>query len=543
MKLKNFTIIVMLFASLQLGKATCTSAPTNLSVVQNGAQMSFLWNDVAATSYIIEIRDPQYNTPWSDPDAVYRDTLNATTHDFPFSIQGYSLEWRVRAVCPAGELISASQLFTSDCASAASIQAQDIGFDTVRLSWTFNGIVGEEYGWSVGYRVLGSSAWIPLQFNSGGYLSSITVNNFATLRGLTPGTTYEWCVNQNCNYTGTISNPVISQFTTLVPSCPAPVSYPASNITLNSAVLNWQALPQATGYFVQWFINNSPVPSGTATVSNNSYLLTGLQPGNGVLYRVSAICPYVSGYNFSTFASFETPTGPPPPVSSYFIDYFKVGSIERVSGAEPGGYINTGLSTQVVRGQRYQFRVSMGSTGAYVKQNYAFYLDMNGNGNLEINERLFGVGAAFNANTITLNLTIPATATPGQAQLRVIMKTANGGIQPSISPGPGVEIEDYWLDILPSASSSRPVISSEFLKSENIVFENPSNGLLSIRNMSDVSQLRIMNQVGQLIMQKSYAVSEESDMIDLTSQTNGIYYMEFTDTNGIRKTEKIIIQH
>ncbi len=61
--------------------------------------------------------------------------------------------------------------------------------------------------------------------------------------------------------------------------------------------------------------------------------------------------------------------------------------------------------------------------------------------------------------------------------------------------------------------------------------------------MSDVSQLRIMNQVGQLIMQKSYAVSEESDMIDLTSQTNGIYYMEFTDTNGIRKTEKIIIQH
>lgn len=504
--------------------------------------MSFQWNDVGANSYIIEIRDPQYNTPWTDPDAVYRDTVNTPNHNFPFSIQGYSLEWRVRAICPGGELISTAQMFTSECATAASIQAMDIGYDTVRLTWTFNGFVSETYGWTVSYRVLGSSAWIPIQFNYGGYLSAITENNYTILRGLTPSTTYEWCVNQVCNYSGTFSNPVVSQFSTLVPSCPAPVTYPTSNITLNSAVLNWQAIPQATGYFIQWFRNNFNLPSGSATVNSNSYLITGLQPGDAILYRVSAVCPFVNGYNFSSFNSFETLQAPLPPVSTYFIDYFKVGGIERVSGAESGGYINTGLSTQVVAGQSYQFRVSMGSIGPYVKQNYAIYLDKNRNGNLEVNERLFGVGAAFNPNIINLNLTIPSNSSSGLALLRVIMKTANGGIQPNISTGPGVEIEDYWLDIQSTVPSSRPSISDIKLKSQFISFENPNNGWLNIRYMNEISQLKILNQIGQLIIEKSYFEPTDSDIIDLTSQMSGTYFMEFTDINGIKKTEKFVIQ-
>lgn len=542
MNLKFITFIAVLFMSLQIGKSTCTSAPSTLSESQNGAQVTFTWNDVGASSYIIEIRDPQY--PWTDPDVTFRETLTTNTYDFPFSIQGFSFEWRIRAICAAGEFTSISRPFTTVCATASTAQAQDISYDSARLTWSFNEIPGETYLWSVGYRVLGSSTWIPLQFSNGGYISNTTTNDFVILSGLVPGTIYEWCVNQYCNMSGSYSDPVISQFSTLIPSCPAPVSYPASNITQNSAVLNWQALPQATGYFVQWFINNSPLPSGTTTVAGNSYLLTGLQPGNAVLYRVSAICPYVNGYNFSTFASFETPAAPPPPVSSFFIDYFKVGSIERVSGAESGGYINTGLSTNVVTGQVYQFKVSMGSTAAYTKQNYAIYLDMNGNNILDLNERLFGVGAAFNANIINLNLTIPTTATPGLARLRVIMKTANGGIQPNIAPGTGVEIEDYWLNIQASGISNRPSnISTNMLQNEEILFENPSNGWLKIRNMDQVSQLRIINQVGQLVFEKSYAIREENDIIDISSQKNGIYFIEVTKANGLRKIEKLLLRH
>ena len=90
MNLKFITSIVVLFMSLQIGKSTCTSAPSTLSESQNGAQVTFTWNDVGASSYIIEIRDPQY--PWTDPDVTFRETLTTTTYDFPFSIQGFSFE-------------------------------------------------------------------------------------------------------------------------------------------------------------------------------------------------------------------------------------------------------------------------------------------------------------------------------------------------------------------------------------------------------------------------------------------------------------------
>ncbi len=539
MKLKLFTLLVFLIAALQQGKTTCTSAPTNLVASQNGSQMLFSWSDVGASSYIIEIRDPSINYPWEDLYTTFRDTVSTASYSPDFGVQGYQLEWRIRAICAAGEQISTPVFFNTVCAVASSAQTQDIGFDTVRLVWNFNGIPTENYFWSLGYRVLGASSWISIPFSSTNYTPVYST----ILRNLLPNTTYEWCVNQVCSYTNTIGDPVISQFTTpSSPICPNPSILPASNITSTSATLNWGTVPQASNYYVQWFINNAPLPSGTATVSGNSYLLSGLQPGNSVVYRVSAVCPFVSGYNFSTFASFVTLI-PPPQGQTFFIDYFKVGGIERTSVAEAGNYINTGLSTPVIAGQTYQFKISMGSTGTYAKQNYAIYLDVNGNGTLENGERLFGVGAAFNANIINLNIKIPSTATNGLSRLRVIMKTANGGISPNITPEPGVEIEDYWLDVQTSASFVGQTGQSQLLKQHDLSFENPCAGYLNIRNLQNVSKIRVINEVGQLIFDKSYDGNEAQDLLDLTTARNGIYFVEFTDKVGARMVEKLIIQN
>jgi hypothetical protein len=185
----------------------------------------------------------------------------------------------------------------------------------------------------------------------------------------------------------------------------------------------------------------------------------------------------------------------------------------------------------------------MGSVGAYTKQNYAFYLDMNGNGTLENNERLFGVGAAFNANIITLNLTIPSTSTPGLARLRVIMKTANGGIQPNQAPGANVEIEDYWLDIQSSSSLIGQTESSFNLKMQDVVFENPTNGLLKLSIMNQVNQIKILNQIGQVVFNLSNIQPYEDPIIDLTSHKNGIYFMELSYPNGTIKVEKLLVRH
>ena len=70
MTLKFITFITVLFMSLQIVITTFTSAPSTLLKSHIGSRSSFTWNVVEESSYIIEIRDPQYT--WTDPDATFR---------------------------------------------------------------------------------------------------------------------------------------------------------------------------------------------------------------------------------------------------------------------------------------------------------------------------------------------------------------------------------------------------------------------------------------------------------------------------------------
>ena len=61
--------------------------------------------------------------------------------------------------------------------------------------------------------------------------------------------------------------------------------------------------------------------------------------------------------------------------------------------------------------------------------------------------------------------------------------------------------------------------------------------------MQNVSKIRVINEVGQLIFDKSYDGNEAQDLLDLTTARNGIYFVEFTDKVGARLVEKLIIQN
>jgi hypothetical protein len=122
------------------------------------------------------------------------------------------------------------------------------------------------------------------------------------------------------------------------------------------------------------------------------------------------------------------------------------------------------------------------------------------------------------------------------------MKTAGGGIQPTIAAGPGVEIEDYWLDIQSSSSLLRPNGSVEMLQHKDVIFENPSNGLLLLNDMVQISQVRILNQLGQSILEKVYGTKIENETLDITNQKNGVYFIEFSYQNGFKKIEKLLLK-
>ncbi|MBX7224535.1 MAG: fibronectin type III domain-containing protein, partial [Chitinophagales bacterium] len=90
--------------------------------------------------------------------------------------------------------------------------------------------------------------------------------------------------------------------------CTAPTGLNATNITQTSAQLNWNAVPDAASYNVQYKIN-IPFITLWTTISNiptNSTTISGLIPGRSYLYRVSTNCVFGSSSGFSPNANFTT---------------------------------------------------------------------------------------------------------------------------------------------------------------------------------------------------------------------------------------------
>ncbi len=535
-KFKFLAIIVLAIAFTPLDIFACTLAPTNLQYTQSGSTVQLSWDaSPGASSYIVELIDPAYSTAFN-PSEVWADTTANNYYNMEFSFQAYPVLWRLRAICSGGEAASDSLLITTVCSVATGVQTSNIDYTQATISWSLISYPTEDYFWSVGYRVLGTSTWTQVNFGN-----TTTSNQTSTvLTNLQPGTTYEWCVNQWCPLNGVLSDPVISQFTTLTPSCSIPSGLSNTGIGSGGASVSWSAVLNADYYTIQWFINNSPTLSGSAVITSNTYQFTNLSPGTSVLYRVSAHCPYFVGseYNFSAYSSFTTSA--PPAVSSIYIDYFKLANIERASGAEPGGYVNTGINGIVTAGQEYQMKFSTGSTGVYTKQNYAIYLDMNGNGVLENSERLFGVGAAFNKNILTIKVKIPSSTSLGNAKLRVIMMPGSG-MSPNPTLSPGVEVEDYSVDVVAPANAIKAAVFTSNKAAESVaLFPNPSTGLITITTPK-TSVVEVFGASGQMVLTQKIN-PESTSNIDLTTQENGLYFFKILDTDGAIQMHKVLLQ-
>jgi phosphodiesterase/alkaline phosphatase D-like protein len=138
-----------------------------------------------------------------------------------------------------------------------------------------------------------------------------------------PGATYYyWVVAAD----GIINSQNSTVQSVTIPPFPAPQLNAASNITINSFTINWQAVPAATGYEVYVSANAGfsslfggiTVNGGNATSCNISVIPsnnTVLQPGTTYYYQVLALDGTVISAN-STIQSVTTQAFPAPVVNS-----------------------------------------------------------------------------------------------------------------------------------------------------------------------------------------------------------------------------------
>jgi len=525
------------------GLFTTVSAPCNVPTALSSSgitasQATVSWAAVSgAVNYSVQYK-PASSSVWSS-------SINSSTTNLVITGLGAGTlyDWRVMTNCNANASSFVSAQFTTPippCNAPIALNASGITATQATVSWA---AVSGAVSYSVQYKVASSSTWST---------AVTTTSTNRTITGLTASTLYDWRVMTNCSLNA--SSYAVAQFTTSTTNgCGVPTGVVLTYVTNTSALIEWNSVNNANSYRLQY---KTAAASSWTVVSNinaNLYTITNLAMNTVYQYAVSSKC----GSTFTAYSPVGTFTTQNCATNAnntaQWIDLFKVGTINRVSGADPGGYINTGLSTNLVIGSSNAAQISAGFAGSAANNNYNFYIDLNRNGSFnESNERMAGASLIGNAGTYNFNFSIPSTATPGITKMRVVMRKNTDG-----SPGPCLqgfvgEAEDYTVNLTTTAFNGfgeNPITVSEVkTPAENFVINpgitvgpNPSTGKYNVSFNSGFSpvQYDIINTSGHAV-KSAKVVSAKILQLDITSMPAGLYLLRLADRSGKTEMLKLI---
>ncbi len=241
-------------------------------------------------------------------------------------------------------------------------------------------------------------------------------------------------------------------------TCGTPTGLASSSITTTGATVSWAAVSGATSYTLQYKTAAATTWTTVSGITTTSRALTGLVAGTTYNYQVAAVCS--SGTSaYSTASSFTTTSTTTAYCSSKgtsqsyeWIDLVNIGSINRTSGKETGGYLNTGLSTNLVIGSTGNtINFSAGFTSTIYTEYWRIYIDFNKDGDFADAGETIVSGSATGSGTYYATFSVPATATVGSTRMRVVMSDASTATScGTFSYG---ETEDYTVNFTSSKTA------------------------------------------------------------------------------------------
>lgn len=184
------------------------------------------------------------------------------------------------------------------CNTPAGLNVSNLTNNTASLNWA---AVSGAVEYEVRLKRTNTSTWS----------SATTANTTVNATGLTEGAEYEFQVRAVCAG-GTSDYSASFLFTTEVP-CTVPTGLNASNITANSATLNWSAQSGSNEYNVR-FRRVGTSSWTTATTSGTSVNATGLTSSEDYEFQVRSVCgsstsDYSASANFTTLTPCLVPAG------------------------------------------------------------------------------------------------------------------------------------------------------------------------------------------------------------------------------------------
>ncbi len=263
------------------GYCNAPTWPTTSNITQTSAKFS--WDAAyGANSYTVQIR------VWG---GSWYDLQGGPFYNSWITVNGLSpcttYEWRVRTNCGNWQYSywSNPTVFTTICGNYCDapswLYSSNITHNSATLGWD---AVPGAYSYSVQYKVTGG-AWQD-------FTGSTVYNNWVSLWGLQPGTSYEWRVRTNCSNWSYSSWSYSSWFTTLGYSCGTPSWLSTTNVTESSANFNWSSVWGAWSYTVQIRQSSGGIWTnvpGSPFLSNSAWV-SGLLPGTTYQWRVRTDC-------------------------------------------------------------------------------------------------------------------------------------------------------------------------------------------------------------------------------------------------------------
>ncbi|WP_288244073.1 GEVED domain-containing protein [uncultured Chryseobacterium sp.] len=385
------------------------------------------------------------------------------------------------------------------------------------------------------YRITGTGIWNTVN------ITTAPLNTY-TITGLSPFTTYEVQVANQCNGETTVnawSNPKV--FTTERTCELPPPGLTITNLTPTTAVVVWDPFPGAT-YILRY--RKVGIPSWTTVTSNtNTITLTGLLELTQYEMQVANVCSGTPGtYTLPYF--FTTPT----------IVYCQMSAVSSTSGyiskvkvtpngkpvvENPSGASNytdyTGVSAKFIEliqgSSNNQITIDKKLSGN-TEAGVAVWIDFNRNGYFDINERVMAVAPNADA-TVSGTFTVPADAFISLTDYKyVVMRVAlsKDAIPVNCTNIPNGEVEDYTVRI------SKLPVPNPINQTDILIYPNPVSSVLYVKNISKKANYKIYNAAGQLVSSGIIL----NNKIDVHALINGVYVIDIQDGNEITAQKKFI---
>ena len=318
----------------------------------------------------------------------------------------------------------------------------------------------------------------------------------------------------------------------VTPACSAPINLVASPIADMTAILNWSTVASATDY--QYILDTTaadPAGSGT-TITTNTYNATGLTPTTTYYFHVRTNC----GGTFSAWSTLMFTTLATPPANDECSD-----AVTLTAGGVYGEFLTDGTNDSATLSSQASPTTCFGFNGGDIW--YSVVVPASGSITVETGNSstgATGIDTVITAYSGTCGaLTQVSCDDDGGTTGAYSMVALTGQVAGSTIY---IRVYEYGNNNFGGFGISAydgSLGTSNFDSSKFIYYPNPVNDILNIQYSQEISQVQVINLLGQEVISK--ALNASQGQIDMSGLPAGTYLVKVT-ADGSEKTIKVLKQ-